>query len=41
VRLKWDDHNWSELSYSPEGASPNEERTNQSTNNGNVACVGR
>jgi len=26
VRLKWDDHNWSESSYSHE--SPNEERTN-------------
>ena len=41
VRLKWDDHNWSELSRSPERASPNEERTNRSTSDGKVASVGR
>ncbi|WP_284438595.1 RNA-guided endonuclease InsQ/TnpB family protein [Haloarcula laminariae] len=40
VRLKWDDHVWSELSHSPERASPNEERTNQSTGDGKVASVG-
>nr|WP_254841402.1 transposase [Natronomonas marina] len=39
VRLKWDDHNWSELSRSPERASPNEERTNQSTGDGKLASV--
>ena len=39
VRLKWDDHTWSELSYSPERASPNEERTNQSTSKGKFASV--
>ncbi len=41
VRLKWDDHNWSETPHSPERASPNEERTNQSTGDGKVASVGR
>jgi transposase len=41
VRLKWDDHNWSERPYSPERASPNEERTNRSTSIGKVASVGR
>ena len=40
VRLKWDDHNWSEIPHSPERESPNEERTNQSTDSGNVASVG-
>jgi len=40
VRLKWDDHNWSELSRSPERASPNEERTNRSTDDGKLASVG-
>jgi putative transposase len=40
VRLTWDDHNWSELSRSPERASPNEERTNQSTGDGKLASVG-
>ena len=40
VRLKWDDHNWSELPHSPERASPNEERTNRSTGDGKVASVG-
>jgi transposase, IS605 OrfB family, central region len=39
VRLKWDDHNWSEIAHSPERASPNEERTNRSTRTGNVASV--
>ncbi|MFB6117043.1 zinc ribbon domain-containing protein, partial [Halosegnis sp.] len=40
VRLTWDDHTWSELSRSPERASPNEERTNRSTGDGNLASVG-
>jgi putative transposase len=40
VRLKWDDHNWSELPHSPERASPNEERTNRSTGDGKLASVG-
>jgi putative transposase len=40
VCLKWDDHSWSELSDSPERASPNEERTNQSTGDGKLASVG-
>jgi len=40
VRLKWDDHTWSELSHSPERASPNEERTSRSTNDGKFASVG-
>jgi len=40
VRLTWDDHNWSELSRSPERASPNEERTNRSTGDGKLASVG-
>jgi len=39
VRLKWDDHIWSEIPYSPERASPNEERTNQSTREGKLASV--
>ena len=40
VRLTWDDHIWSELSRSPERASPNEERTNRSTRTGKLASVG-
>lgn len=40
VRLKWDDHRWSELSHSPERAGPNEERTNQSTGDGKLASAG-
>ena len=40
VRLKWDDHNWSEIPHSPERARPNEERTNQSTGDGKLASVG-
>jgi len=40
VRLKWDDHTWSESSRSPERASPNEERTIQSTDDGKLASVG-
>ena len=40
VRLKWDDHIWSEPPHSPERASPNEERTNQSTGDGKLASVG-
>ncbi|PSQ07084.1 IS200/IS605 family transposon protein TnpB [Halobacteriales archaeon QS_6_71_20] len=40
VRLKWDDHVWSEIPHSPERASPNEERTNRSTREGNLASVG-
>jgi putative transposase len=40
VRLKWDDHNWSELPDSPERASPNEKRTNRSTGDGKLASVG-
>jgi putative transposase len=40
VRLKWDDHNWSELPHSPERASPNEERTNWSTRKGKLVSVG-
>ena len=39
VRLKWDDHCWSEPPDSPEGASPNEERTNRSTGDGKLASV--
>ena len=39
VRLKWDDHNWSELPDSPERASPNEKRTNQSTHEGKLASA--
>jgi putative transposase len=39
VRLTWDDHTWSELAYSPERVSPNEERTNQSTSKGKFASV--
>ena len=38
VRLKWDDHNWSEIPHSHE--SPNEERTNQSTRGGEIPSVG-
>jgi len=41
VRLKWDDHCWSESPRSPERASPNEERTNRSTGDGKFASVGR
>jgi putative transposase len=40
VRLKWDDHTWSESSCSPERASLNEERTNRSTREGKLASVG-
>jgi putative transposase len=40
VRLTWDDHNWSEIPYSPERVSPNEERTNRSTRKGKLASVG-
>jgi len=40
VRLKWDDHTWSEIPHSPERASPNEERTNRSTGDGKLASVG-
>ena len=40
VRLTWDDHTWSELSCSPERASPNEERTNRSPDDGKLASVG-
>ncbi|GGN24004.1 hypothetical protein GCM10009021_27070 [Halarchaeum nitratireducens] len=40
VRLKWDDHNWSELPSSPERASPNEERTNWSTGDGKLVSMG-
>ena len=40
VRLKWDDHNWSEIPHSPERVSPNEERTNRSTGDGKLASVG-
>ena len=40
VRLKWDDHNWSELPHSPERASLNEKRTNRSTGDGKLASVG-
>ena len=40
VRLKWDDHNWSEVPHSPERASPNEKRTNRSTGDGKLASVG-
>ena len=40
VRLKWDDHNWSELPDSPERASSNEKRTNRSTGDGKLASVG-
>lgn len=40
VRLTWDDHVWSELSRSPERASPNEERTDRSTREGKLASVG-
>ena len=40
VRLTWDDHNWSEIPHSPERASPNEKRTNRSTDDGKLASVG-
>ena len=40
VRLRWDDHVWSEVSRSPERASPNEERTDWSTCEGKVASGG-
>ena len=40
VRLKWDDHDWSEIPHSPERESPNEKRTNQSTSDGKLASVG-
>ena len=40
VRLKWDDHEWSEIPHSPERESPNEKRTNQSTGDGKFASVG-
>ena len=42
VRLKWDDHNRSEIPDSPERTSPNEKRTNQSTGSqdGKFASVG-
>jgi len=40
VRLKWDDHNWSESPGSPERARPNEERTHRSTGDGKLASVG-
>ena len=40
VRLKWDDHRWSEIPHSPERARPNEERTTRSTGDGNLASVG-
>jgi putative transposase len=40
VRLKWDDHNWSEIPHSPERVSPNEKRTNRSTPEGKLASVG-
>jgi putative transposase len=42
VRLTWDDHSWSESSRAPERASPNEERTNRSTDSqaGKLASVG-
>jgi putative transposase len=39
VRLKWDDHTWSESPRSLERASPNEERTNRSTGDGKLAFV--
>jgi putative transposase len=40
VRLKWNDHRWSELPRSPEGDSSNEERTDRSTGDGKFASVG-
>jgi putative transposase len=40
VRLKWDGHDWSEISHSPEKGSPNEKRTNRSTREGKLASVG-
>ena len=40
VRLKWDDHSWSEIPHSPERVSPNEERTNRSTGDGKLDSVG-
>ena len=42
VCLEWDDHAWSETSYSPVRASPEEERTDRSTRRtvGKVASVG-
>ncbi|QKY22251.1 transposase (plasmid) [Halolamina sp. CBA1230] len=39
VRLKWDDHSWSESPRSPVRASPNEERTDRSTGDGKLASV--
>jgi putative transposase len=41
VRLKWDDHNWSEPPHSPEKARPNEGRTDRSTSDGKVTSMGR
>jgi putative transposase len=40
VRLTWDDRTWSEIPYSPERASPSEERTDRSTRRGKLASVG-
>jgi putative transposase len=40
VRLTWDDHTWSEIPHSPVRASPNEERTNRSTDDGKLTSVG-
>ncbi|WP_123622220.1 RNA-guided endonuclease TnpB family protein [Halorubrum sp. CSM-61] len=37
VRFEWDDHEWSESSYSPVRASPKEQRTNRSTSDGKIA----
>ena len=41
VCLEWDDHEWSETSYSPKRESPKEERTTRSTRRtvGNIASV--
>jgi putative transposase len=40
VRLKWDDHTWSEVLHCPGRVSPNEERINRSTGDGKLASVG-
>ncbi|MFB6360101.1 MAG: RNA-guided endonuclease InsQ/TnpB family protein [Halobacteriales archaeon] len=42
VRLTWDNHEWRSTGDAPSvrGANPNEERTNRSTGDGNLAAVG-
>jgi putative transposase len=40
VRLKWDNHQWRSTIDAPVRRNPNEERTNQSTDDGKFASVG-